>query len=92
MIIPFESGNDEVFLHTGENSVGKVCENSGKLDRTYIAQILTAPVCIFSSIASIFFFIRFFDTQNTYNLIERGLRNAFFMSSTPLLNCYPTIL
>ena len=40
------------------------------------------------------FFIEiwFFDTQKTFFLIVRGLENAFFMSLTPLLYCYPTIL
>ena len=56
VIIPFESGNDEVSLHSGENSLGKVCEKSGKLDRIYTVQILTAPVvCHLAILLSAFF-------------------------------------
>ena len=34
----------------------------------------------------------FLDTKNTFDLIVRGLKNAFCMSLTPLLYHYPTIL
>ena len=33
----------------------------------------------------------FFDTQNTFDLIVRGLKNALFLSLTPLLYVYLTI-
>ena len=36
--------------------------------------------------------IWFFDTQNTFYLIVRGLKNAYFMSITPLLYRFLTIL
>ena len=36
--------------------------------------------------------IGFFDTQNTFYLIVRGLKNAFFMPFKPPLHHYPTIL
>ena len=32
-----------------------------------------------------------FDTQGTFYLIVRGLKNAFFMSLTPMLYRYSTI-
>ena len=35
--------------------------------------------------------IRFFDTQNTFFLIVKVLKDAFFMSFTLLLQRYPTI-
>ena len=34
----------------------------------------------------------FFDTQNTFHLMVRGLKTAFFMSFTPILYRCPTIL
>ena len=36
--------------------------------------------------------IWFFDTQNTFRIIVRGLKNAFIMSLTPLLYRYQIIL
>ena len=33
-----------------------------------------------------------YDTQNTYHLIVRGLKNAFLMPLSPLLYCYLTLL
>ena len=34
----------------------------------------------------------FFDTQNTFHLILKRLKNAFFISFTPLIFCYLTSL
>ena len=36
--------------------------------------------------------IWFYDTQNTFYLIVRGLKNAFLMPFMPLLFCYMTVL
>ena len=40
---------------------------------------------------SVFIEIWFFDTQNTFYLIVRDLKNAFFMPFAPLLYRYLTI-
>ena len=40
----------------------------------------------------VFIKIWFFDTQNSFYIIVRGLKNAFFMPLTPLLYCYMAVL